>query len=86
MRLMAFTCGIIAQVSVCGMRNWWRSSVSHHHALVRAPWRRYIYHSLYCFFDRDVVGLPGLAEYFRRSSEEEREHAEKLMAQQARPG
>lgn len=26
---------------------------------------RYIYHSLYAFFDRDNVGLPGFAEYFR---------------------
>ncbi|BDA45401.1 Ferritin-2, chloroplastic [Coccomyxa sp. Obi] len=46
----------------------------------------YIYHSLYAFFDRDNVGLPGFAEYFRKSSEEEREHAEKLMVQQNRRG
>lgn len=26
---------------------------------------RYIYHSMFAFFDRDNVGLPGFAEYFR---------------------
>jgi ferritin heavy chain len=31
------------------------------------------------YFDRDNVSLPGLAQYFRRNSEEEREHAQKLM-------
>ena len=29
-----------------------------------------------CYFDRDTVSLPGFAEYFRRSSLEEREHAQ----------
>ncbi|KAK9917935.1 hypothetical protein WJX75_009816 [Coccomyxa subellipsoidea] len=46
----------------------------------------YIYHSMFAFFDRDNVGLPGFAEYFRQSSEEEREHAEKLMREQTRRG
>lgn len=36
----------------------------------------YIYHSLYSFFDRDNVGLPGFAKFFKDSSVEEREHAE----------
>ena len=31
------------------------------------------------YFDRDDVALPGFAKFFRKSSEEEREHAEKLM-------
>jgi ferritin heavy chain len=39
----------------------------------------YIYHSLYAFFDRDNVGLPGFAKHFKEAAEEEREHAEKLM-------
>jgi len=39
----------------------------------------YIYHSLYSFFDRDNVGLPGFAKFFKDSSVEEREHAEQLM-------
>lgn len=42
----------------------------------------YVYHSLYAYFDRDNVGLPGLAKFFKAASEEEREHAEQLMEYQ----
>ena len=40
----------------------------------------YVYHALHAYFDRDYVGLPGLANFFLKSSNEEREHAEMLMA------
>jgi len=46
----------------------------------------YLYHSMYAFFDRDNVGLPGFAEYFKHESEEEREHAEKLIEYQNKRG
>jgi ferritin heavy chain len=46
----------------------------------------YIYHSLAAFFDRDNVGLPGFAAYFKESSDDERHHANLLMAQQNRRG
>lgn len=39
----------------------------------------YVYHSMYAYFDRDYVSLKGLAKFFKESSEEEKEHAEKLM-------
>jgi len=39
----------------------------------------YVYHSMAFYFDRDDVALPGFSKFFRKSSEEEREHAEKLM-------
>ncbi|CAI9779200.1 unnamed protein product [Fraxinus pennsylvanica] len=42
----------------------------------------YAYHSMYAYFDRDNVALKGLANFFKESSEEEREHAEKLMQYQ----
>nr|GMD90705.1 ferritin-3, chloroplastic-like [Ipomoea batatas] len=42
----------------------------------------YAYHSMYAYFDRDNVALKGLAKFFKESSEEEREHAEKLMKYQ----
>ncbi|KAI7747954.1 hypothetical protein M8C21_024675 [Ambrosia artemisiifolia] len=42
----------------------------------------YVYHALYAYFDRDNVALKGLAKFFKESSEEEREHAEKLMKYQ----
>ncbi|KIY95546.1 ferritin heavy chain [Monoraphidium neglectum] len=39
----------------------------------------YVYHSLYAYFSRDNVALPGFAAFFKAGSEEEREHAELLM-------
>eukprot|EP00897_Mesotaenium_endlicherianum_P003128 jgi/Mesen1/2843/ME000174S02095 len=42
----------------------------------------YIYHALYAYFDRDNVGLPGLATFFKNSSADERHHAEELMKYQ----
>lgn len=42
----------------------------------------YVYHALYAYFDRDNVALKGFAKFFKESSEEEREHAEKLMEYQ----
>lgn len=41
---------------------------------------------MYAYFDRDNVALPGLARYFRKTSDEEREHAEKLIDFQNRRG
>ncbi|KDO63247.1 hypothetical protein CISIN_1g023956mg [Citrus sinensis] len=42
----------------------------------------YVYHALYAYFDRDNIALRGLAKFFKESSEEEREHAEKFMEYQ----
>lgn len=42
----------------------------------------YVYHALWAYFDRDNVGLPGLAAWFKKESEEERHHAELLMEYQ----
>eukprot|EP00210_Caulerpa_lentillifera_P008552 g8157.t1 len=42
----------------------------------------YVYSALFAYFDRDNVALPGLAEFFKKQSQEEREHAEKCMEYQ----
>ena len=39
----------------------------------------YAYQSMSFYFDRDDVALPGFSQYYHKQSEEEREHAEKLM-------
>jgi ferritin heavy chain len=39
----------------------------------------YVYHSMYSYFARDNVGLPGIAAFFKKESAEERDHAELLM-------
>lgn len=46
----------------------------------------YVYHALYCYFDRDNVALPGMAAFFKAASVDEREHAELLMEYQNRRG
>jgi len=46
----------------------------------------YAYQSMAWYFDRDDVALPGFHKFFKKSSEEEREHAEKLMKFQNQRG
>lgn len=46
----------------------------------------YVYHALFAYFDRDNVALNGLAKFFKESSDEERDHAEKLMEYQNKRG
>ncbi|XP_050390092.1 soma ferritin isoform X2 [Patella vulgata] len=46
----------------------------------------YTYQSMAFYFDRDDVALPGFSKFFKHSSEEEREHAEKLMKYQNKRG
>jgi len=42
----------------------------------------YAYDYLSSYFDRNSVGLKGVAAYFRKASDEERDHAHKLIAYQ----
>jgi len=46
----------------------------------------YVYQSMYFYFDRDDIALPGFAKFFDDSSKEEREHAERLMKFQNQRG
>jgi len=46
----------------------------------------YTYQSMAFYFDRDDVALPGFSKFFSKSSEEEREHAEKFMKYQNKRG
>lgn len=46
----------------------------------------YVYLSMSFYFDRDDVALPGLRDCFKKRSEEEHEHAEKLMSYQNKRG
>ena len=39
----------------------------------------YVYQSMAFYYDRDDVALPGFHKFHKHNSEEEREHAEKLM-------
>lgn len=46
----------------------------------------YVYHSMAFHFNRDDVALNGFYKFFKHQSDEEREHAEKLMEYQNRRG
>ncbi|XP_061179683.1 soma ferritin-like [Saccostrea echinata] len=46
----------------------------------------YTYQSMSFYFDRDDVALPGFSKYFKKASDEEREHAERLMKYQNKRG
>nr|XP_020444428.1 ferritin, liver middle subunit [Monopterus albus] len=46
----------------------------------------YTYTSMGFYFSRDDVALPGFAHYFKECSDEEREHAEKLLSFQNKRG
>ncbi|CAN0299943.1 unnamed protein product [Lampetra planeri] len=46
----------------------------------------YVYLSLASYFDRDDVALKNFHKFFKELSEEEREHAEKLLAYQNKRG
>ena len=45
-------------------------------------WASYQYHLMWSYFDRSNVALNNIAEFFKKSAEEEREHAHKLMEYQ----
>ena len=46
----------------------------------------YVYMSMSAYFDRDDQALPGFAAFFKKASDEEREHAEKLIKYQNKRG
>jgi len=46
----------------------------------------YVYQSMAFYFDRDDVALHGFYKFFKKASDEEREHAEKLMKFQNQRG
>lgn len=45
-------------------------------------WASYQYHLIWSYFDRDSVALMNVAEFFKKSSLEERDHAHKFMEYQ----
>jgi len=46
----------------------------------------YTYTSMAFYFSRDDVALPGFSRFFKENSEEEREHADKLLSFQNKRG
>jgi len=49
-------------------------------------WASLQYHALFSYFDKDSIGLNHIAQFFNKSSLEEREHAHKLITYQNKRG
>ncbi|RYR27140.1 hypothetical protein Ahy_B02g061475 isoform A [Arachis hypogaea] len=60
----------------------WQLQLGSDHFLIMEYNASYVCHSLFAYFDRDDIALKGFAKFFKESSEEKREHAEKLMKYQ----
>ena len=74
-------------MSICRMGNWSKQCEDALNEQINIEFfASYSYHALYCYFLRDNVGYIQIANYFKKCSDEEREHAEKMMKYQIRRG
>ena len=67
----------------CNLGNWNEACEKQVNEQINIEyWASYQYHLMWSYFDRSEVGLKNIADFFKKSSEEEREHAHKLMEYQ----
>ena len=67
----------------CNLGNWSEECEKQVNEQINMEyWASYQYHLMWSYFDRSDVGLQNIASFFKKSSEEEREHAHKLMEYQ----
>ena len=67
----------------CHLNNWSKECENIVNEQIQIEyWASYQYHIMWSYFDRSSVGLSNIAEFFKKSAEEEREHAHKLMEYQ----
>lgn len=77
----------MATVSQCRQNYHSESEAGVNRQINMEMYASYCYQSMSFYFDRDDVALHGFAKFFKKMSDEEREHAEKLMKfQHARGG
>ena len=70
-------------MSLCRMGNWSTQCEEALNKQIKMElYASYSYHALYCYFLRDNIGYINIAKYFKQNSDEEREHAEKMMKYQ----
>ena len=69
--------------SICRLNNWSdRCENILNEQINLEYWASLQYHTMFAYFDRDYVGLKNIAEFFNKSSHEEREHAHKFIKYQ----
>ena len=67
----------------CRLNNWTQACEDAVNRQINVEYNAsYQYHLMWSYFDRSDVGLKNIAEYFKKASLEEREHAHKLMEYQ----
>ena len=69
--------------SICRLNNWSERCENILNEQINLEyWASLQYHTMFAYFDRDYVGLKNIAEFFNKSSHEEREHAHKFIKYQ----
>lgn len=64
-------------------QNWHEECEAHINRQINMElYASYVYMSMAYYFDRDDIALHGIHNFFKKSSDEEREHAEKFMKYQ----
>ena len=64
-------------------QNWSEECENHiNYQINKELYASYYYLNLYCFFMRDWVNMPEIAKYFKKQSDEEKEHADKFIEYQ----
>lgn len=67
----------------CNLGNWNEACENQVNEQINLEfWASYQYDLMWSYFDRSSVGMKNIAAFFRKASDEEREHARKLMEYQ----
>ena len=67
----------------CNLGNWNEACENQVNQQINLEfWASYQYDLMWSYFDRSSVGMKNIAAFFRKASDEEREHARKLMEYQ----
>lgn len=70
-------------MSCCNLKNWKTECEDRLNQQINLEfWASYQYDLIASYFDRSTIGLNKLSDYFRNSSNEEREHAHKFIKYQ----
>lgn len=70
-------------MSTCNLNNWDISCQNVVNNQINIEyWASYQYDLMWSYFDRSDVGLKNIANFFKKSADEEREHAHKLIEYQ----
>jgi len=70
-------------MSICRKNNWSESNEERINRQINLElYASHTYNALYAYFKSDSVGFTGLAEYFKKSADEELGHARKFMEYQ----